>query len=159
VQDRIERTIGELDATIRDIRSTIFSLTPARNGTSVQEHITELIDSYAVNLGFSPVLLCDEAIDEVLTESSRLALLLVVREALSNVSRHAHATSVMIAVAVEADRLVVVVTDDGVGLPDQVAESGLGNVRTRARQHGGSMDLLAHTPRGTVLRWQVPLHD
>ncbi len=159
VQDRIERTIGELDATIRDIRSTIFAVTPARNGTSVQEHVSELIDSYAVNLGFSPVLRCDEAIAEMLTESIRLALLLVVREALSNVARHAHATSAEVAVTVEADHLVVAVTDDGVGLPDQVAESGLDNVRTRARQHGGSMDLLAHTPRGTVLRWQLPLHD
>lgn len=159
VQERIERTIGELDATIRDIRSTIFALTPARNGTSVQENINQLITSYALTLGFSPVLVCDEMVEEVLTESSRLALLLVVREALSNVARHAHATSVEVAVRVEVDQVVVVVTDDGVGLPDKVAESGLGNVRTRALQHGGSMDLMARTPGGTVLRWRVPLQD
>lgn len=158
-QDRIESTIGELDATIRDIRSTIFALTPAGNGASVQKHIHELMDTYAVSLGFTPVLLCDEALDDVLTEHRRLALLLVLREALSNVSRHAHATSVQVEVRMDGDRLGVDVTDNGVGLPDHYAESGLGNVRSRALRHGGSMTLSAHTPSGTVLRWQVPLHD
>lgn len=158
-QDRIESTIGEMDATIRDIRSTIFALTPVGNGASVQKHMHELIEAYAVSLGFTPVLLCDERLDDVLTEPSRLSLLLVLREALSNVARHARATSVQVEVRIDGERLVVLVTDNGVGLPDHFAESGLGNVRTRALRHGGSMALSAHTPRGTVLRWQVPLHD
>lgn len=157
VLDRIEQTISELDATIRDIRATIFALKPIGSDTSVQDRIRALIGSYAQNLGFTPTLNCSGVIEDNVDEEGALALLLVLREALSNVARHAHATSVEIDLRVQADHMVVVVTDDGVGLPAQVVESGLGNVRARARQRGGSMDLMAHTPRGTVLRWQVPL--
>jgi len=156
VTDRVERTIAELDATIRDIRATIFALRPSTGG-SVGSQIRDLVQSYTPHLGFAPTLRCPSAVDELVDEESRLALLLVVREALSNVARHAQATSVDIDVRAEANRLLVTVTDDGVGLPEPVVESGLSNARTRAGQRGGSMDLLARTPRGTVLRWQVPL--
>jgi signal transduction histidine kinase len=123
----------------------------------VGSQIRDLVQSYTPHLGFAPTLRCSSAVDELVDEESRLALLLVVREALSNVARHAQATSVDIDVRAEASRLLVTVTDDGVGLPEPVVESGLSNARARAGQRGGSMDLLARTPRGTVLRWQVPL--
>lgn len=158
VLKRVEQTIDELDATIRDIRATIFALSPARAGAPLQAEIRELVTSYAQNLGFSPTVTCSPAVETAIDDDSRLTLLLVLREALSNVARHAQAASVEIAISLEAEHVVVVVTDDGVGLPAHVVESGLGNVRARARQRGGSMDLMAHTPRGTVLRWQVPLH-
>jgi len=156
VTERVERTIAELDATIRDIRATIFALTTTSE-VSVRTQIRDLLQSYTPHLGFAPTLRCPREVDDVVDEDSRLALLLVVREALSNVARHARAEAVEIDVHAEAERLFVTVTDDGVGLPEHVVESGLGNARARARQRGGSMDLLAHTPRGTVLRWQVPL--
>ncbi|MGB7450160.1 MAG: GAF domain-containing protein [Ornithinimicrobium sp.] len=158
VTERVERTIAELDATIRDIRATIFALTPSTGG-SLRSQIQDLMQSYAPHLGFAPTLHCPQPVEDLIDEEGRLSLLLVVREALSNVARHARATSVEIDVRAEADRLLVTVTDDGVGLPEAVVESGLGNARSRARQRGGSMDLLARTPRGTVLRWQVPLPD
>ncbi|MBW8172314.1 GAF domain-containing protein [Ornithinimicrobium sp. Arc0846-15] len=158
VAERIDRTIVELDATIRDLRATIFALTPAKVGHSVHDQIGELLSGYALNLGFEPAMRCDEEIEGVLDIDGRQALMMVLREALSNVVRHAQATSVEVAVFVEEKHLVAVVTDNGVGVPSQVMESGLNNVRTRAQQLGGSMDLLAHAPRGSVLRWQVPIH-
>ncbi|MGB5936954.1 MAG: GAF domain-containing protein [Ornithinimicrobium sp.] len=157
VLQRVEQTIDELDATIRDIRATIFALSPTRAGAPLQAEISELVKSYAQNLGFAPTVSCSPGVESAIDDDSRLTLLLVLREALSNVARHARATAVEIAIHLEAEHVVVVVTDDGVGLPPRVVESGLGNVRARARQRGGSMDLMAHTPRGTVLRWQVPL--
>ncbi|MGB5953598.1 MAG: GAF domain-containing protein, partial [Ornithinimicrobium sp.] len=157
VLERVEQTITELDATIRDIRATIFALSPGRPGVSLHAEIRDLVASYAQNLGFTPTVTCAAGVEEVIDEDSRLTLLLVLREALSNVARHAQATSVEIVIRLEAAHVVVLVTDDGVGPPTEVIESGLGNARARARQRGGSMDLMARTPRGTVLRWQVPL--
>ncbi|MGB3829913.1 MAG: GAF domain-containing protein [Ornithinimicrobium sp.] len=157
VLDRIERSIAELDATIRDLRATIFALTPVRDNTSVHDQVRELMDSYTVSLGFPVTARCDDSIGAALDPECRSALLLVLREALSNVARHARASDVDVDVGVHGDRLVVVVTDNGVGVADGVAGRGLDNVRARARERGGSMDLLAHSPSGTMLRWQVPL--
>ncbi|MGB6020993.1 MAG: GAF domain-containing protein [Ornithinimicrobium sp.] len=157
VLERIERTIGELDATIHDIRATIFALTPVNAGTSIGAQVRELVASYAQNLGFTPTVRFTGPVDEAVDVDRGVALLMVLREGLSNVARHAQATAATIEVQIEGERLVITVTDNGVGLPDQVHESGLRNVRTRALERGGALELLTHTPGGTVLRWQVPL--
>ena len=47
--------------------------------------------------------------------------------------------------------------DDGVGLPDDVSESGLRNARRRADDLGGSLEVARVGERGTVLTWRVPL--
>lgn len=157
VLQRIDATIGELDGTIRDIRSTIYALQTATTGVSLRSQVRDLVDRYAENLDFAPTLRFTGAVDSAVDQDTRAALLMVLREALSNVVRHADAHSVHVAVAAKDHHLVVVVTDDGVGLPTDVQESGLGNVRQRAAERGGSADLRPHVPRGTVLRWQVPL--
>jgi len=55
--------------------------------------------------------------------------------------------------------LAVSVQDDGKGLPDTVQESGLRNLRARAVELGGTLDVRAAEGGGTRLHWQVPLHD
>ena len=81
----------------------------------------------------------------------------VVREALSNAVRHAHATTLTIAISV-GDELAVEVTDDGVGLAEDVTQSGLRNMRRRAEELGGKFTVT--TPaggHGLSVRWTVPL--
>ncbi len=51
----------------------------------------------------------------------------------------------------------MVVSDDGLGIPVHIQESGLANLRHRAHQHGGDMVLSATERAGTVLTWWVPL--
>jgi two-component system, NarL family, sensor histidine kinase DevS len=79
----------------------------------------------------------------------------VVREALTNAARHAHATSVDVEVNATANRLSVEVADNGVGIGVVPRRSGLANLRERAEKHGGTLSLLDQD--GTRLRWMVPL--
>ena len=65
-------------------------------------------------------------------------VLAVLGEALSNVARHAGASSVDVTLAVGGD-VVVAVADDGRGFADDIRESGLGNMRERALKHGGTL--------------------
>jgi signal transduction histidine kinase len=54
------------------------------------------------------------------------------------------------------------VRDDGVGPTSRIESHdgrGLRNIEDRARRHGGSSTLLPLEPRGSVLRWSVPLLD
>ena len=80
----------------------------------------------------------------------------VVREAVSNAVRHAHATTVTVTVRVEDD-LSIEVSDDGCGMPADVTASGLNNLRTRAADVGGAMAIDAVPGGGTSLRWTAPL--
>jgi signal transduction histidine kinase len=80
----------------------------------------------------------------------------VVREALSNTARHAQAQHAEVLVAID-DELRVEVTDDGVGIGTPERSSGLANMRARAEQHGGRLEISEPTGGGTSLRWSVPV--
>lgn len=81
----------------------------------------------------------------------------MVREAVSNTVRHAHATALRITVTTGVCGLVIDVTDDGVGIPSAVAQSGLHNLRTRAAALDGTFSVAARPEGGTRLVWMAPL--
>ena len=84
-------------------------------------------------------------------------LLAVLREALSNVARHAGASFAAVELVAGDDQLELSVTDDGRGLPDVRDESGLANARRRAVDLGGELVLGPADDGGTRFVWRVPL--
>jgi len=80
----------------------------------------------------------------------------VLREAVSNVVRHAYADHLVVTVDVCED-ITVEVVDDGVGIPAHVGRSGLHNVAHRAETLGGELLLARAGDQGTRLTWRVPL--
>jgi PAS domain S-box-containing protein len=157
--ERIGESIEELDATIRDVRSTIFSLalrTSDRAGTSTRARLLDVTSLAAQGLGFQPRLQFDGPVDTKIPEDFVPDVLAVVREGLSNTTRHAKASRVAVHVDVH-DGLTITVTDNGVGMGASTRSSGLANLRARAEARGGSMTVGTGDTRGTRLRWQVPL--
>ena len=155
--ERLEGAVAELDQTIRDIRATIFELRHHPGQGSFRADLRALVDSYAPTLGFAPVLHVRGPLDSVPDEELHSQVLMVVRESLSNVTRHAHASSVQVTARIDANTLAITVQDDGVGVPADAVESGLSNVRARAADRGGRVRLDPAVPRGTRLVWSVPL--
>lgn len=155
--ERLDGAVSELDQTIRDIRATIFELRHHPGQGSFRADLRALVDSYAPTLGFAPTLHVHGPLDSVPDDELHTQVLMVVREALSNVTRHAHASSVQVTARVTADSLSVMVQDDGVGIRGDTVESGLANVRARAADRGGRVRLDPATPRGTCLEWSVPI--
>ncbi|WP_091302629.1 GAF domain-containing sensor histidine kinase [Micromonospora halophytica] len=158
IAKRINAAVDDLDATIRDIRRTIFELrTPM--SAALRTEIREAVDVAAESLGFRPTLDLDGPIDSAVPESVRPDLAAVLREALSNAVRHAEASRVAVAVRVEGGRVAVTVSDDGVGCDPAAARGGLVNLRERAERHGGEFEVRPVEPHGTELFWCVPLRD
>ena len=81
----------------------------------------------------------------------------MLREALSNVVRHASSSAVAVGVRVGGGRLTVTVSDNGVGVSEDTARSGLANLRDRATRHGGTFEVRHAQPTGTIVEWSVPL--
>jgi signal transduction histidine kinase len=155
VASRIDQAVDELDLTIRDIRSTIFGLR-SRPADSLRAEIRDLVTEYAPALGFTPAVRTRGPIDTTVPEELRDPLLAVLREAVSNVARHANARHAEVEVTLDGDRLRLSVLDDGEGVPATTTESGLRNVRRRARELGGTCELGSREPRGTSFVWTVP---
>jgi signal transduction histidine kinase len=80
----------------------------------------------------------------------------VVTEALTNVARHAHATRASVTLARSGDRLVVEVSDNGVGGADPEAGTGLRGLRDRITALGGTLHLVSPTGGPTTLIVDVP---
>jgi signal transduction histidine kinase len=158
---RIEGAVAELDETIRQIRSAIFALqTPQVAGRGLREEILALVSESAASLGFEPHLGLDGPIDSIVERDVAAHLLAVVREALSNVVRHAQATRVDVLVTVAGGFLTVEVRDNGIGAGANVRPGGLGltNLAQRAADLGGTLHLTAAADhRGSALSWRVPL--
>lgn len=160
---RVEAAVEDLDETIRQIRSAIFALqAPRPAGRTLRGQILELASEAAASLGFEPHLHLDGPIDSLVSDEIASHLLSTLREALSNVVRHAGATRVEVRIVVKAGQVGMEVRDDGVGLPVTLrpAGRGLANMGRRAEALGGSMSISSGPGgNGTVLAWQVPLKD
>ncbi|MEV5571923.1 GAF domain-containing protein [Spirillospora sp. NPDC052269] len=155
---RVQHAVDDLDATIRQIRSSIFALQAEGDEDSLRGRVHTLVDAAAEHLGFSPSVRLDGHLDTDVDEELGEQLLAVVREALSNVARHARATEVLVAVDAGGD-LTLRVEDDGVGIPEGGRRSGLRNMGERAEARGGSLSTRPRPGGGTVLIWRVPLQD
>ena len=164
IEERIQDAIDEVDGAIRDIRSTIFELTPRRGAGGLKRRILDLCSEMAPALGMSPDCRFDGPIDAAVSEALADQVVAVGREALSNAARHARASNVRVDLAVAGSplELRLVVRDDGVGPSgaDPATHGGglgIANLAERAATRGGGSELVAGEAGGTELRWWVPL--
>jgi signal transduction histidine kinase len=86
-------------------------------------------------------------------------LMLMFKEALHNITRHAAATEVQIALTQTHNDLVLTIRDNGHGFDTTATTTGMGltNLHRRAAKHQGSTDI-ASSPQGTTLTLTLPLH-
>ena len=156
---RVRRAVGDLDETIREIRSTIYALhaDPGEEPTSLRARLLEVLDAGTEQLGFTPSFRVSGLVDTAVPGDVAEHLLAVLREALSNAARHAAASRVDVSVDVDK-ALRLQVRDDGSGLTEGGRRSGLAHLAERAQQLGGTFTA-GRPPQGpgTALLWSVPL--
>jgi signal transduction histidine kinase len=157
MRDRLEGAVDDLDTTVREIRSAIFELHSTRVAdASLRRSAMDLVAESARTLGFEPAISFEGPLDQV---DPALAehVLAVQREALSNVARHAHASTADVTIVLRDGWLSLVVTDDGVG-PGEGSGGGRGmvNMKERARNLGGDFDVRSCEGGGSLLTWRVP---
>ena len=156
--ERVDSAVEGLDNVIREIRNTIFRI-PSSGGTKgVREETLRIIDKFVDELGFTPRVAFHGSVEVLVPELVVAHLLQVFTEALSNIARHAHASSVELIIAVEPGWLSFTCVDDGIGLDGQPsAGNGTQNMKARASNLGGRCELANRSPSGTVLSWSVPI--
>ncbi|UUW92741.1 ATP-binding protein [Pimelobacter simplex] len=154
---RVDSTISDLDLAIKELRAAIFELGTG-TGRPLLEDVRSLLGEYVGVLGFQPVLRVQGPVDRALVPEAGAHVLTTLREALSNVARHAGAASVVVELTASSAWFRLRVSDDGVGFdPETVCHgSGTGNLRTRAEDLGGHLELGSAPGQGTQLEWIIP---
>ena len=160
VQARITHAVESIDVTVKEIRATIFALQDDPSTTNgARARLLSVAEEMASLLGFPPRMRLDGPIDTMLDRDLTEQVVPVLRESLTNVAKHARATTVTVRIEVLEGRLELEVVDDGVGLPEDLRPNGMGvaNIHERATLLGGEAELSSVDGGGTRVLWRAPL--
>jgi signal transduction histidine kinase len=160
----LDPLINETDSIVRGLRAVIFDLSrhdddraPKATVSSLSGAVGEIVERSSAALGFTPDVSIEGPADTFTREVAGSALEAALTEALSNIARHAHATTCHVQVTASDHQLAMKVTDNGTGIPAGARPGrGLANIRHRAEEHGGSASIRTESGVGTVVEWTVP---
>jgi signal transduction histidine kinase len=155
ISERVATSVDEIDATIKEIRRSIFALNVVAESTDLRKVVGEVVERAARSLKFRPSLTFQGPVNASVTTTVAPHLVAVLEEALANVIRHAHAGKVDVTLE-GGPHVVLTVHDDGVGIDPTAVRSGLVNMRDRALQLGGDCTIVSAPSAGTTVRWDVP---
>lgn len=156
IAERLQHTVEDLDDTVRHIRTTIFELQRSRvPGRSVRKEVLDLASEIGGAFGFETATTFAGPIDTSIPGRVADELLAVVREALTNVGKHATASRADMSLEVGSGQVRLVVTDNGTGLHGdaEATGNGLRNMADRARRLGGTFTAKAAPLGGTTIEW------
>jgi signal transduction histidine kinase len=157
--DGLSAAVAEIDETIRQVRATIFELGGSGGGRGVRAHVLALAEELRPVVGFEVPVEFNGPVDTAVSDTVAAQLLPTMREALTNVGRHAEATRAKVRLSVIAYQCRLEIIDNGRGFAarsDSAEGLGLPNMRTRAEELGGTLELVHPEDGGTILIWQVP---
>ena len=151
---RIDRAIDALHVTIRDIRNFIMGLRPELlDQRDLVGSLLALAEEVRLNSMVEVETSIDEAAAAMLPEHARAPVFHITREALSNVSRHSHATRASVVLRRDNGVVRLEINDNGIGFePGAERESthqGLTNMAGRAARHGGRLSIESAAGAGT----------
>lgn len=159
VRARLDGAIESIDAAIRDLRSYIFGLRP---GILVDRQLDQALralgSEFEERSGVVTVVEVDPAIAAHLA-SSATQVIQMAREGLSNVARHAEASTCRLSLVRRGQDAVLEIDDDGRGFDPQQRSTGMGltNLKGRARAMRGDVVVTSSPGQGSTLEIHLPL--
>ncbi len=157
VRAGVDHSITQIDSAIAGIRTAVLAISTDSAGASLRHRILDVVRDLGREFAQPPELRFDGPVELVARGDLSEDVVAVVREALTNVARHAGAARAGVAVSVLDGHIRVEVWDDGRGMPDSVPRSGLANLERRAARRGGDFSI-----GGTGITraaWTVPYGD
>ncbi len=160
VRAELGRAVDRLNAAIADLRNYVLGLRPIRGSDRpLHESLPTLAEQTGLNALLDVEAMVEPAAERGLDSAAREAVFYVAADALGNVARHARARHATVRLTREDGAVLLEVRDDGVGFDASGAVAGLGlrNMRERAFNAGGSLDISAAPGAGTRLIMSVPV--
>ncbi len=157
---RIRRSVEDIDRTIRRIRTSIFELRIKPSGAAeagLQHRVLSVAAELSTPLGFAPHVAFAGLVDLVPGAELPDDVIACVREALTNVAKHANATSASVDISLVDKELTVTISDNGTGVQNPQRSSGIANLRARAERWHGSFEIETGPAGGTIVTWKAQI--
>jgi signal transduction histidine kinase len=155
---RVGQAVEQLDATVREIRTSIFDLhtTPEDRAVSLRRRLLDTVAELSAGTGVSPAVRISGAVDTLVPDATGDHIVAVLTDAVSNALRHANAREIIIAIDAGTD-VVLEVVDDGQPLPIDVVHITRLDATRRADQCGGTASIETVESGGNQVTWRAPL--
>jgi signal transduction histidine kinase len=161
--ERLNAVVGDIDDSIRELRSIIFALGLTGEEPEVRARLLSLLAELRLIVGFEIHTVFDGPVDSLISGEIADHLLAVTREAVTNVGRHARATRTEVGLSASDGWCTLRIVDNGLGLhhSEETRAGGMGliNLRRRAEKLGGEFHVEGPVAGGTVLTWKVPVDE
>jgi two-component system, NarL family, sensor histidine kinase DevS len=161
-ETRLKKAMEDLNRTIRDIRNYILDLRPRQlRGESLVEGLGRLVMEFRQNTKVEASLAGpkSEFLND-LPQAAAMALFHICQEALANAAKHAKAGKVSVDLWTTAERVLLEVSDDGLGFVQEgvsrTVGHGLANMQTRITAVGGDLEISSAPGEGTTILAWVP---
>jgi two-component system, NarL family, sensor histidine kinase DevS len=159
VAHQIEGAVEEVDRSIRDLRNYIFGLRPGILADRQLDQALQLLgEEFQERSG---VLTVVDVRQDLASELASRApdIVQLVREALSNVGRHASATTCRVSLRRSDGAAELEIDDDGTGFDPTEPRSGMGlaNLEARVARLGGTLEIASVLGEGTTVRARLPI--
>jgi signal transduction histidine kinase len=160
LERRLSEAVSEIDRSIRDLRNYIFGLRPGiLADRQLDQAIRQLVEEFQRRTGITTAVEIDARVAAELSGRAGDVIQLV-REALSNIGRHSHATTCRVTLIRAGDEAVLEIDDDGEGFEPAGARGkghGLQNLAERARSLGGQLQIESAASEGTTIRTRITM--
>lgn len=159
-RDQLRRSVDRLNATIADLRTYVLGLQPAAiDKRSLRESLEAIAEQARSSALLDLTLDLRPDAEGALDPRTADGIFHIAAEALANVRRHARARHAELRLFREDGRVILDVSDDGVGFDEKAAARapGLEAMAERARSIGGRFELETAAGIGTRVRAEVPL--
>jgi PAS domain S-box-containing protein len=151
----------------QDVRESILSLRskPQENWSFISSLKQHLIDFQSHHGIHTELVLQDGLTDSTFEPEAGFQLLRVIQEALTNARKHGRAQTIKVTLELPGRRAIIAVTDDGVGFDsghgnaENRGHFGLGFMRERMEQIGGSIRIDSRPGAGTVVTLEAPIRS
>ncbi len=161
---KLEQAIEGLNSTIRDIRTYIMDLRPRQfRGENLNDSLQHLVDETRANTHLQVILSGPQEGELILPTAIATALFHICQEALANVAKHAQAHQASIHLWTAPGRVLLEISDDGIGFDiprmRMALGHGLANMLTRAHKVGGDIEINSDLGKGTTILAWAPLNQ
>jgi PAS domain S-box-containing protein len=156
----MEQTVGQIIRTVRKISTEL------RPGVLDEFGLADAIEWQAKDFQNRTGISCKLSLhptDKITDTVHSTAIFRIFQEALTNVMRHAAASQVTVGLEKVADRLILEVRDNGIGIAEErIFDSkslGLTGIRERVLRLGGEVSISGKPGKGTLIKVTLPLRE
>jgi signal transduction histidine kinase len=158
----LTRVVQDLKLVIENMGDIIWAINPDKKAHKsisgqLKDFYFDLMDGYGIQCNYH----IDQVLEAQITNiNARKNLLLIAKEAINNILKHANATRIDVFLKEQDNLVLLVIQDNGIGMKDTektFSGNGLQNMKYRAEKINGNFKIKSEEGVGTTISCLVPL--